>query len=276
MARERADLVGSGSVPRLSDQLCVTQDRVFRDLLQERRVFHYKPFLIPTHDRSKIKAKAIHVHLEDPINETIDDKLAHHRVAAVKRVSAPRVVLVKSLVPLQHVIDAVVEPAKGNSGTLLVAFGRVVENNVKNYLDACFMKLPHHLFKLNHLCSVSLAFGIPALRRKKGYRAVTPVVLERFSGEWIGCMELIFIEFLYGKQFKGSNPEIPEMRDLFDHSTEGPRVRSSGGCVDRKTANVCFIDDRLRPRASQRYVSLPVEGIRDHDASRNRIRVVIL
>ena len=105
------------------------------------RVPHDLAVFVAPHDGGEVEAEPVDVHLHDPVDETVDDKLAHHGVVAVDRVAAARIVLVGAPVLFEHVVDRVVEAPERYGRSELVALGRVVEDDVEDDLDARLVQL---------------------------------------------------------------------------------------------------------------------------------------
>ena len=85
-----------------------------------------------------------------------EDHLADDRVIAVDRVAATRVVAIRAAAVVEHVVDAVLQPLEAERGPVLVAFGRVVEHDVENDLDAGLVQGADHLLELADLAPGSL------------------------------------------------------------------------------------------------------------------------
>ena len=64
-----------------------------------------------------------------------------------KGVAASAVVAVISPILFKRVVSEVVQSLKRNSGSGMVSFGRMVEYDIQNYFDACFMQSLDHIAK---------------------------------------------------------------------------------------------------------------------------------
>ena len=100
----------------------------------------------------EIEAEAVDVHLDDPVAQAVHDELQHARVAHVQRVAAAGEV---------HVVARVVRRAAGSRtllsmprsesvGPEVVAFGRVVVDDVEDHLDAGGVQRADHRLELAH------------------------------------------------------------------------------------------------------------------------------
>ena len=141
-AREAAHLVEPGRVPRLGDELHVGHDRVGGDRLEQRRVRQHLAVAAPPEDRGEVEAEAVDVHLGHPVAQRGQDLVAHHRVVAVERVAAARVVEVPPRLRVEEVVGRVVEAAPAEGGAPLVALAGVVEDDVEDHLEARLVEAP--------------------------------------------------------------------------------------------------------------------------------------
>ena len=73
VADKTADLVEAGRVPGLGDQLDIGEDRVGFDVPKDRRRCHRAAFLVARQDRGEIEAKAVDMHLANPIAQAVEN-----------------------------------------------------------------------------------------------------------------------------------------------------------------------------------------------------------
>ena len=152
------------------------KQRIFGDLFHQRRIGHQLAVAIAVEDRRQVEAKSVDVVVQHPVPQAKEDQLADDRVVAVHRVAATRVVAIRAAAVFEHVIDAVLQALEAERRAVLVAFGRVVEHDVENHLDAGLVQCADHLLELDDLRARLCAGGVTAVRREKSQRIVAPVV----------------------------------------------------------------------------------------------------
>ena len=110
--------------------------------------------LVAPQDGSQVEAEAVDVIVGHPIAQTLHNHVTHIGVVAVQRIATPAEVIV---VPIggEHVIGLVVNATIRDIGSLLVAFGSMVEHHVENHLNAVGVQLFHQILQLVHLHTVS-------------------------------------------------------------------------------------------------------------------------
>ena len=133
---EASDLICAGGIPSLGDQLRVAQDRVLSDTLQQRRVRQDVAAAVAAEHRGEIETEAIDMHFHHPVTQRVEDEITHHRMRRVDRLSRAGEVTIKALVVIEPVVNRIVDSPKTDRRPQLVAFDRVVENYVKDDLDA--------------------------------------------------------------------------------------------------------------------------------------------
>ncbi len=145
---EGADLVHAGRVPRLRDELGPRQCRVRFDVPEDRRARHHVARLVPLQDGRQIESKAIHVHRFDPVAETIEDHPPNDGMIGVERVPGAAVVRVARAILFKDVVRRVVQSAEAERRAAMVPFGRVVEHDVENDLQARSVQRLDHVAEL--------------------------------------------------------------------------------------------------------------------------------
>jgi hypothetical protein len=90
----------------------------------------------------------------------------------------------------------------------MVAFGRMVVNDIENDLDARFVQGFDHLFEFLHLLAGLPARGVVVVRRQIADRIVSPVVAQ-------AALHQVFVmnKLMNGHQFDSRNPQTREMLD---------------------------------------------------------------
>src|SRR6185503_14481564 len=86
------------------------------------------------------------------------------------------VAVVERLFGLEPVIGAVVDAAKTQGRSLMIAFGRVVIDDIENDLDAGAVQRADHLAELANLCRRITTAGVLGVRRKETDGVVAPVI----------------------------------------------------------------------------------------------------
>ena len=258
---ERADLKRASRVPGLGNDLCVGEHGVFGDQLDHRRIGHQLALPVAAENRRQIEAEAVDVIVVHPMPQAMEDHLADDRVVAVDGIAAAGVVLVAAVV-VQHVKDFVFESLETERRALLVAFGRVVEDDVENHLDAVGMQFADHLLELPHLVARRGAFHVAAVGREEGHRVVAPIV-RSFA---LGTVALLGGKFVDRHQLDRRDAKRFQVRDLLDNTLVGARMIHLARGALSEAANVHLVDDRLGERALKMAIATPIEVVVDHDA----------
>ena len=97
-------------------------------------------------DRPFVEAEAVDVHISHPEFETVHDQLLEDGMITVEGVATATVVHVVLFVGGDEVvINAVVKAFEAHRRTLMIAFVGMIEDHVKNNLDASFVKRFDHV-----------------------------------------------------------------------------------------------------------------------------------
>ena len=152
LRREVAHLVAARSdVPRLGDQLHLRDHRVLLDEVEERA----QPVdLVELSGQAgrQVEAEAVDVHLRHPVAQRVHDQLQDMGAAHQRGVAGPGRVVVERLVLVgEPVVRGVVDPAERQGRSEVVAFGRVVVDDVEDHLDARTVQVTHHRLELEDL-----------------------------------------------------------------------------------------------------------------------------
>src|SRR5262245_45548068 len=113
--------------------------------------------------------------LGDRVAKALDDEVADDRIVAVKSVAAAAEIVVKALGG-EHVIGLIVQPAERDRWTLLVAFGRVIEDHVEDDFDAVSMQLLDQRFAFVGLKPELARRGVAGVGGAESNRVVAPRV----------------------------------------------------------------------------------------------------
>src|SRR5262249_39525108 len=147
--RESADLVAARpAIPRLGDEFDGAEYRVLADRFEEAALI-VEAVRLAREDGAEIKAEAIDVGLLHPVAQAVREHLDDARAAAVERVAGARVVdVVAGLLGMEAVVAGVVDSLEGERGSALVAFGRVIVDDVEDDFEAGIVEAFDHVFEL--------------------------------------------------------------------------------------------------------------------------------
>src|SRR5882672_8307817 len=107
------------------------------------------------------------MHFADPVAQAVDDQSPDNRLVRVQRIAATGVVGVARLVLRQDVVSLVSKTAKAEGRTLLVALGRMVEDDVEDHLDPGAMQCLDHITKFVDAAERLRPRAVPGMRGKK-------------------------------------------------------------------------------------------------------------
>ena len=100
-------------------------------------------------------------------------------VAHVQRVTGTGVVHVVEAIPVyQAVVCLIINAAKRNGWTHMVALSGVVVHHIQDHLNAGLVVGAHHMLELCHRIARLLGRGVVILRREEAKRVVAPVVAQ--------------------------------------------------------------------------------------------------
>ena len=118
------------------------QYRIRSEVFDQWRVRQNLAVFASSEDRSKIEAEPVDLHLRDPVTECVQDQFSDHRMVAVERVPAARVIEIPPVI-VEHVIDGVVDSAEGECRIVRksASFGRVVEDHIQEDFDSGTVQL---------------------------------------------------------------------------------------------------------------------------------------
>ena len=178
-ARKRADLVAARTnVPGLGNQLDLRQHRVLRHGGKKCTV-GLEAVVAPAKHGCQVEAKAIDMHVADPVAQAVHHQLQDARLADVQRVAAAAVIFESGgRVGRVPIVAGVVESAKAQAWAVSSRLGGVVEHHVQQHLDAMRMQGLDHAAEFIAGCQAVLAGRQLGTERKKGQRVVAPVVAQ--------------------------------------------------------------------------------------------------
>ena len=260
IGREIADLIEPARVPGLGDQLGGPEDGIIRQTLQQGRVLHGNAVLVTAQDTGQVKTEAVHMVFGDPVFETVDDELPDNGVIAVKGIAAAAEVVI---LPggHQHVIDVIVKALEGQEGSVLIAFGRMVEDNVQDDLDPVLFQDLDGLFQLCSLFVVFQRSREGGVGGKEGNGIVAPVLHQLFAVDGAGIDGLI--KFKDRHQLDSRDPQLLQIGDLLHDTRKGAGILDTGGTMPGKTPDMHLIDDGVLHGRSGKSCIVPLEVIMD-------------
>ena len=155
-------------------------------------------------------------------------------------------------------------PRKLIVGPEVVAFGRVVVDDVEDHLDAGLVERPHHGLELGDRAAGVLVGRVLVVRREEAEGVVAPVVSQSEVEQ-----PMVVHELVHRHQFDRGDVERLEVVD--DHRMREARVGAAqflgdAGMGLRHALDVRLVDDGLVIRRARRAVGCPVEERVDHDA----------
>src|SRR5215469_7302607 len=86
VADESPDLIETGGVPGLGDQLGTGEIRIRLDVPRGRGIFERAAAFIPGQDCGEVEAEPVDMHLGNPVAQAVEDHAAHDRLIGVQRV----------------------------------------------------------------------------------------------------------------------------------------------------------------------------------------------
>ena len=181
-------------------------------------------------------------------------------------------------VGLEQIVGPVLQPSKRDRRSQAIAFCRVIEHDVENDLDVCFVQGFDHISEFVDRIAALQADTVPAMWCEIAHRIVSPVIRgarTRRSGRAI-IQDILFVELLNGQQLDGGDPQLLKVGDLFDQAVVRARVLDTRRGVLGETTHVHFIDHRFVERMLERCVALPVIVARIDDDALFRAGAVVL
>src|SRR5262249_51423035 len=171
---------------------------------------------------------------------------------------------------VEDVVDRVVESAKAQRRTAVVAFRRVIEHDVENHLDAGAMERLDHVPKFVDGTRWIAPRTVSVMRCDERHRRIAPVIdVSRWT--------VLGVELEYRQKLHRGDAEVLQIRNLVDQPCErpAPLVADAGAGMTREAAHVHLVDDGLRRWPLQWRIALPVVGRHvEHDALHRRAGIV--
>src|SRR5277367_6474762 len=148
ITNKTADLIKPSRVPGFGNHLCSGERGIGFNIPKNRRISQDMAARIARENGCKIKAEPIHMHLLYPIADAVDDHPSNNRMIGVERISRAAEVCIKRPVLLQNVVSVVVQSAEAEGWSGVVTFCCVIEDHVKDDLDARAVQGFDHVAKL--------------------------------------------------------------------------------------------------------------------------------
>ncbi len=205
------------------------------------------------------------MHFRDPVTQAVHHQLQRRRMHGVQRVSGAGVIDVMARIfGVETIVDAIVDAAKRQRRAELIAFGRVVIDDVEHDFD------PGRVQRLDHRLEFvdRIARGITRVRREKADAVVAPVVAQAALDQ-----RLVVDELVNGHQLDRGDAQALQMRDHRRGRQAGigsAKLRPDRGMQLREALDVQFVDDRVLPRRLRPDIVAPGERGVDHAALGHR------
>src|ERR671925_442274 len=105
---------------------------------------------LPCQCRSQVESKAIDMHFQHPVSQTVHDELESVRVSHIQAIATAGVIhVVAPVVGDQAIVGGVVDAAKTQRRPKMVAFSRVVINHIDDDLYAFTVQSLDHGLELS-------------------------------------------------------------------------------------------------------------------------------
>jgi|GEM_PF-6300603 len=160
------------------------------------------------------------MHLADPIAQAVEDQAPDDRFIGVQRVAAAGVVGVAGFVLRKDVIGFVCQSAEADGGTVFVALGGVVVDDIGDDLDSRAMQRLDHVAKLVERAKRVGSGAVAVMRREKRQGLVPPIVAEALRS-------VLLVEGKDRQQLDGADPEVLQVGNLVDQPGVGAALARS-------------------------------------------------
>jgi hypothetical protein len=126
--------------------------------------------------RREVKSKSVHVHIQDPVSQTVHHKPEYVRKIGVQGIACAGVIHVVSFFLGKAIIGSVVYTAKRKRWAQVTPFTGVIIHNIQDDLNVCLMKFFHHVLEFNDLFTVYSAAAVPRIGREVSNGIISPVI----------------------------------------------------------------------------------------------------
>ncbi len=86
-----------------------------------------------------------------PVAEAMENHFPNDGVIAVDRISTPGIIFIVPFVVFQHVVNRILKPFKAQDWSTVVSFAGMVEDDIQDDFNSCFMQGLNHLLEFNNL-----------------------------------------------------------------------------------------------------------------------------
>ena len=177
-----------------------------------------------------------------PMMQAFHDHLLDNRVIAVHRIAAAGEVVIVAL-RCQHIVDIVVKALEIDERAILISLCRVVEYDIQDDHDACFMETADQLPELTAFPVVLLPEGVARVRRKVADRIVAPVIHKALA--FVVAQVLHLIEFKDRHHLHRSDAKPFQIGDLLAQTLKSARRGNACICTHRKSTHMQLVDDQV-------------------------------
>ena len=178
ITREAADLIEASSIPRLTYDFCLGEHVIQLDMPQDRRVGQGFAISTTGQDRCFIEAEAIHMHLFDPVFQTVRNQLYRNRMVALECIAAATIInIILFVIAIEHIIDTVVDALETDRGAEMIALTGMIKDHIQDHLYPRFMQSLHHISEILHVAPLFMRKTIRGVWGKVTDRVVSPEVL---------------------------------------------------------------------------------------------------
>lgn len=201
--------------------------------------------------------------------------MLHGRVIAVHRVAAAGIVRVFAAF-FEHIIDSVVEALEGDGRAVFAAFAAVIEDDIEDDFDLCFVESAHHLSEFADDGARGAVIRIALVWREEAERGISPVVsVDLFRDRIDERRGLKLVELSDRQKLDGCDAERFEMRDFIDEPEECAGFCGHGRRMSSHALDMAFVNDAFGERVTRPQFVVPVHGgALDGDRFCSRARAV--
>ena len=149
--RKIADLITPlPEIPGLRNQLHLRQHGILMDDVEKRpQSVHVEQF--PGEGARQVESKPVDVHLDHPVPQAVHDQLQHLRALHVQRVpAAGEIHVVPQIVGDEPVVRVIVDTFERQRRSEMIAFGRMVVDDVQNDFESGGVERAHHPLEFTH------------------------------------------------------------------------------------------------------------------------------
>src|SRR5579863_9486199 len=151
----------------------------------------------------------------------------------------------------------------------------MVEDNIKNDLDASFVQGLDHIAKLVEVIALFGIHTVRVFRSKKAVWVVSPVVPQWFAVHRAEPLGAFLIKVKDRQQFNSGDAQLFQVRYFLNDTGEGSWVLAARGVRFREATDVHLVNNRLVHWPVEWAIILPVVpgGINNH-AAHGRCQII--